>query len=60
MPINAVQFTILSIIATGYKVVDAFIYTGVSLQHRASGRTQLLIKRYSMKANIRYFSKFDV
>jgi hypothetical protein len=49
MPINAVQFTILSIIATGYKVVDTFIYSGVSLLHRVFGIAQLLIKRYSLK-----------
>jgi hypothetical protein len=31
LPINAVQFTILSIIATAYKLVDEFDYTTASL-----------------------------
>ena len=53
----AVQFTILSIIASGYYLADASIDTALSLRYRLFVIAQLLIKRYSMKYAIRELEK---
>ncbi len=55
LPTRAVQFTILSIIASRYKIADAFIYPhyGYIIFFVIA---QLLIKRYSMLSETAKFS----
>jgi hypothetical protein len=52
LPIKAVQFTILSIIALGYKAAVAPYGSEMSSKLLQIWKTQRLIKRYSMKSVI--------
>ena len=59
LPINAVQFTILSIIAMGYKPAVAYYRSECYRYCWPISITQQLIKRYSMLSIIHIFSSFS-